>query len=365
MKIIHTADLHLGKVLNERSLLDLQEEMLNQFLEAVKEHGAKVLLIAGDIYDRSLPSKEAVDLLSRFLTTLCRDLGIQVVMIAGNHDSPERLGYAAALLSGMGLHIGGLEKSITKVEVKDVHIYALPYIDKRGLSALHEQDFGSLEEAMGHHLDGISLDPHAYNILMTHHYILGKEPLEESESERPLFLGTTENLSTSLFSTFDYVALGHIHKAQSIHEKMHYSGAPQKYSKSEASRTPSYILLDTESGEISTHPIHLSKDLLILRGEFHELMEGQGNDLCYIELEDKQLLPDAMSRLKTRYPEALGLSYIHLESALTKRTTAEMESMNHLELFKQFYEESTGHPLGEEEAELVRDSLERTLHETY
>ena len=286
-------------------------------------------------------------------------------MIAGNHDSPERLGYAAELLSGMGLHIGGLGKEVTKVDFGDVHVYALPYIDKRALSALHEKDFKSLEEAMAFHLKSIDLDEKAFNIFMTHHYVMGSEPIEESESERPLFLGTTENLSTSLFSAFDYLALGHIHKAHALAEHMHYPGAPQKYSKSEAGRAPSYLLLDTKTKKIVAYPLKLSKDLVVIKGLFHELMEKSSGDLCYIELEDTKLLPDAMTRLKTRYPEALGLSYIHLESAITSRTSSQMESISHLELFKSFYEESTGHPIGEEEIQIVKDSLERGLNETH
>lgn len=364
MKIIHTADLHLGKMLHERSLLDLQEEMLNALIHAVQEHNAKAVLLAGDIYDRSLPSKEAVDLLSHFLTTLCLEEKVQVVMISGNHDSPERLGYAADLLAGMGLHIGVLSKDITKIQLEDVDIYALPYVDKRGLSALHKKEFKSLEEAMRFHLKSLSIDPHRYNLLMTHHYVRGERPLEESESERPLFLGATENLSAGLFTDFDYLALGHLHRAQEIAPHMRYPGAPQKYSKSEANRSPSYLLLDTNTQEVKDYPLRLSKDLVVLRGLFDELMEGSSQDLCYLELEDKKLLPDAMTRLKSRYPEALGLSYILLESNIIQRNREQMESMSHLELFKTFYKESTGHELEKAEIELVEKSLERSLNET-
>lgn len=364
MKILHTADLHLGKALNERPLLDLQEEMLGGLLEAVEKHGVQGVLLAGDIYDRSLPPKEAVELLSRFLSELCLQRGVKVVMVSGNHDSPERLSYAADLLSGMGLHIGLVDKAITRVELGGVDVYALPYVDRTHLSYLHEKKFKSLEEAVSHHLNALELSADRYNILMSHHYVLGESPLEESDSERPLFLGNTENLSAGLFKSFDYVALGHIHKAQSVAENIRYSGAPMKYSKSEAHREPGYIILDTEERTTAFYPLRLSKDLLVYRGLFHELMEGESQDLCYFELEDTSPLPDAMNRLKQRYPEGLGLSYVRMTSQLKTKSGEEIQSLDHLTLFSNFYLESTGHPLKEEDLSLVRDMLERSSRET-
>lgn len=364
MKILHTADLHLGKSLNERSLLDLQEEMLGGLVEAIKEHNVQLVLLAGDIYDRSLPPKEAVELLSGFLSQLCIGMGLKVIMIPGNHDSSQRLSYASELLSGMGLHIGLVDKEITKIEVGEVDIYALPYVDRTMINDLHQEKFKSLEEAMTHHLSFLELNPAKFNIMLSHHYVLGEKPLEESDSERPLFMGSTENLSTKLFSNFDYVALGHIHKAQKLAHNVRYSGAPMKYSKSEAGRQPGYIIIDSQENTSEFHRLNLSKDLLVFRGFFHELMENTSEDLCYFELEDTSYLNNVMNRLKQNYPGALGLSYLKIESNLKTKSGEEINSLDHLSLFKSFYEESTGHPLGKEEILIVTKMLERSRRET-
>ncbi|NLY36039.1 MAG: exonuclease SbcCD subunit D [Tissierellia bacterium] len=364
MKILHTADLHLGKTLNERSLLDLQKQMLEGLIEAVKIHKVEVLLLAGDIYDRSLPPKEAVELLSNFLSELCLELGVKVMMIPGNHDSPERLAYAADLLSAMGLHIGLVDKYISKIELEDVDIYALPYVDRATLNFIHGEKFKNLEEAMAHHLCSLELNPNKFNIMMSHHYVLGEAPLEESDSERPLFLGSTENLSTTLFEKFDYVALGHIHRAQSLAHNVRYSGAPMKYSKSEADREPGYIIIDTQDGTVDFHGLGLDKDLCVYRGFFHELMEQTSEDLCYFELEDTSYVSNAMNRLKQNYPGALGLNYLQIQSNLKTKSGEEIQSLDHLSLFKSFYFESTGHALAEAEIEIVNKMLERSGRET-
>lgn len=364
MKILHTADLHLGKSLNERSLLDLQEEMLQGLVQAIKEHKVQLLLLGGDIYDRSLPPKEAVELLSNFLSQLCIGMGLRVVMIPGNHDSAERLSYASDLLSGMGLYIGLVDQKISKIEFDEVDIYALPYVDRAKINHLHQEKFKSLEEAMAHHLSFLELDRDKYNIMLSHHYVLGDKPLEESDSERPLFMGSTENLSTDLFKDFDYVALGHIHKAQSLAHNIRYSGSPMKYSKSEVGRQPGYIIIDTKEKSSNFYSLKLSKDLVVFRGFFHELMEKTSEDLCYFELEDTSYLNNAMNRLKQNYPGALGLSYLRIESNLKTKSGEEISRLDHLSLFKSFYLESTGHPLKEEEIEMVRQILERSRRET-
>ncbi|HZK09494.1 MAG TPA: exonuclease SbcCD subunit D [Clostridia bacterium] len=364
MKILHTADLHLGKSLNERSLIDLQKEMLEGLIEAVKKHKIELVLLAGDIYDRSLPPKEAVELLSLFLSKLCREMGVKVVMIPGNHDSSERIAYAADLLWGMGLYIGLVGKEITKIEIDDVDIYGLPYVDQFKLNYFHEKRFANLEEAMAHHLSSISLDPDKFNIMMTHHYVLGKNPLLESDSERPLFLGKTENLSTALFNQFDYVALGHIHTAQQVADNIYYSGSPMKYSKSEAGKTPGYYVIDTQKNLVDFHALSLSKDIRVFTGFFNDLMQGSSPDLSYFELEDRSYIPDAMNRLRQSYPEALGLSYTKMESNLITKSGEDLGRLDHLSLFKSFYLESTGNELTKEESKIVVEMLERSSRET-
>lgn len=364
MRILHTADLHLGKALNEYSLLELQEEMLEKLLEAVRREDIDCVLLAGDIYDRSLPPKEAVELLSRFLTSLCIEEDLEVVMIPGNHDSPQRLAYAWELLSGMGLHIAGLSRAINEIKLEDVSIYPLAYMSKAQLAHLHGRTFRSLEEAMAFHLSQLKLDDARFKILMTHHYIKGEKSLVESDSERPLFLGNTENLPTELFRDFDYVALGHIHTQQEVSEKIYYSGAPMKYSKSEADRSPGYIILDTDSSKVSFHPLVLSKDLRVIRGMFKELERSSSQDLVFFELEDRTYVPDAMNRLKKSFPGALGLSYRAIKGSLSSSSARISGSFNYMDLFKDFYYESLGSQLDKRDESLVRELLERSSRET-
>ncbi len=364
MKILHSADLHLGKSLNDFSLLELQKEMLEALTEAVTSHDIDILLLAGDIYDRSLPPKEAVELLSSFLTRLCRELDVKVVMIAGNHDSPQRLSYASELLAGMGLYVAGLDRKMGVIDFGDVAIYPLAYMDRAQLNSLHGTGYRSLEEALAHHLSEIKLDPDKFNVLMAHHYILGDRPLIESDSERPLFLGSTENISKELFLDYDYVALGHIHTQQKLGERIYYSGAPMKYSKSEAGRTPGYLVVDTKSGQVDFHPLRLSRDLRVLRGSFSELLEGGSQDLIFFELEDRSYIPDAMNRLKKAYPNALGLSYQAIKSSLSSSRAQGLESLDYFSLFQDFYYEAMGSRLEEGDSELVRSLLERSSRET-
>lgn len=363
MIILHTADLHLGKALNEYSLLELQQEMLDKLIDIVDKEKVDLVLLAGDIYDRSLPPQEAVQALSHFLTQLT-SRGVQVVMIAGNHDSVKRLSYAADILSGMGLFIPSMEKEIKEHSFEEVSVYAFPYMDRIQLGHLHGRSFKNLEEAMAHHISTIELDKSKYNILMTHHYILGSAPLEESESERPLFLGNTENISAGIFKDFDYVALGHIHRYQQVADNTYYPGSPMKYSKGEASKKPGYLLVDTENKEVSFNQLALSRDLRVIKGNFKDLMEDTSHDLVYFELEDRSYLPQAMARLKRNYPGALGLSYLNLESQASTKTASRIRSMNYSELFSDFYQESLGQELDEKDGELVRKFLERSSRET-
>ncbi|NLY72401.1 MAG: exonuclease SbcCD subunit D [Tissierellia bacterium] len=365
MKILHTADLHLGKSLNEYSLLDLQKEMLEELLDVVEKEEIELVLLAGDIYDRSLPPKEAVELLSSFLTRLTRRLGSKVIMISGNHDSHERLGYASEILSGMGLYIPSAGKEIEETRLGDVSVYSVPYLDRTYLSYLYEMSFKNLEEAFSHHISSIELDSSRFNIFMTHHYILGSAALEESESERPLFLGATENISAGLFKEFDYVALGHIHRMQGLADGVYYPGSPLKYSKGEATKTPGYLLLDTDTKKVDFRELVLSKDLVVKRGLFSELIKETSGDLVFFELEDDSYQPQAMARLKKNFPGALGLSYLNLSSNLSVESSRKVQSMDYLSLFEKFYLESLGRDLDKKERELVRDLLERSSHETY
>lgn len=371
MRILHTADWHLGKVVNEFSMLDLQREYLTKLMDKIEELEVDVLIMAGDLYDRAIPPKEAVSLANEVFTKLTQELKIPVLVIAGNHDSNERLEYGSSLLSESNLHIEGTTKNfIRKVEIENTHFYLIPYDDHRNIRQIYElEGIKTPAEALEIQLNQIqkNWDPKATNILLYHGFMINinsEESLEESDSERPLSIGTVDFVSYELVSDFDYVALGHLHKAQKVgNERIRYSGSPLKYSKSEANHRKQNLLIDINKDyfDFEILEIPLSKDLRVIRGHFDEIIKEQSNDYIFFELEDKNYIVDAMNKLRQAYPYTMGLEYINQKEhdQLTLHHTKERIKESSLkELFGEFYEQNTGMPLNKKHEKAVIQSLE-------
>ena len=371
MRILHTADWHLGKVVNEFSMLDLQREYLTKLMDQIEELEVDVLIMAGDLYDRAIPPKEAVSLANEVFTKLTQELKIPVLVIAGNHDSNERLEYGSSLLSESNLHIEGTTKNfIRKVEIENTHFYLIPYDDHRNIRQIYElEGIKTPAEALEIQLNQIqkNWDPKATNILLYHGFMINinsEESLEESDSERPLSIGTVDFVSYELVSDFDYVALGHLHKAQKVgNERIRYSGSPLKYSKSEANHRKQNLLIDINKDyfDFEILEIPLSKDLRVIRGHFDEIIKEQSNDYIFFELEDKNYIVDAMNKLRQAYPYTMGLEYINQKEhdQLTLHHTKERIKESSLkELFGEFYEQNTGMPLNKKHEKAVIQSLE-------
>ncbi|GEL67010.1 exonuclease SbcCD subunit D [Marinilactibacillus psychrotolerans] len=349
MRILHTADWHIGKIVNEFSMLEDQEYYLNQLVDKVKELNIDVLIMAGDLYDRAIPPKEAVTLANKIITRLIKEAGIPVLAIAGNHDSNERLEYAAELLETSNLFIEGMVKKITrKVTINGVNFYLLPFSDHITVRQLLEQDdIKDLEDATKAQIELMkaSMNLEETNILIAHGYIVNqtKESVEDSDSERPLSIGTAEFVDASLFEDFDYVALGHLHKAQKVKwEKIRYSGSPLKYSKSEVPHKKKSWVVEIEKDKLEVEPIQIEplRDMQVLRGTFEELMKSESNHYTFFELEDKDYVMDAMNQLRRRYPFAMGLEYIGRErnaSKTAKQTQETLQKKSMVELFEDFY----------------------------
>ncbi|GEQ33273.1 exonuclease SbcCD subunit D [Marinilactibacillus psychrotolerans] len=349
MRILHTADWHIGKIVNEFSMLEDQEYYLNQLVDKVKELKIDVLIMAGDLYDRAIPPKEAVTLANKIITRLIKEAGIPVLAIAGNHDSNERLEYAAELLETSNLFIEGMVKKITrKVTINGVNFYLLPFSDHITVRQLLEQDdIKDLEDATKAQIELMkaSMNLEETNILIAHGYIVNqtKESVEDSDSERPLSIGTAEFVDASLFEDFDYVALGHLHKAQKVKwEKIRYSGSPLKYSKSEVPHKKKSWVVEIEKDKLEVEPIEIEplRDMQVLRGTFEELMKSESNHYTFFELEDKNYVMDAMNQLRRRYPFAMGLEYIGRErnaSKTAKQTQETLQKKSMVELFEDFY----------------------------
>ncbi|MFC6463644.1 exonuclease SbcCD subunit D [Marinilactibacillus sp. GCM10026970] len=349
MRILHTADWHIGKIVNEFSMLEDQEYYLNQLVEKVKTSNIDVLIMAGDLYDRAIPPKEAVTLANKIITRLIKEVGIPVLAIAGNHDSNERLEYGAELLETSSLFIEGtLKKTTRKVTIDGVNFYLLPFADHVTIRQLLErEDIKDLEDATKTQVELIQADMNQdeINILIAHGYIVNqtKDSVEDSESERPLSIGTAEFVDASIFEDFDYVALGHLHKAQKVKwDKVRYSGSPLKYSKSEVPHKKKSWIVEIEKNQLEIEPVEIEplRDMKVLKGFFETLMESESTDYVFFELEDKDYVMDAMNQLRRRYPFAMGLEYVGRENAETEKTQQTQETLQKksmVEIFEDFY----------------------------
>ncbi|GEN50146.1 exonuclease SbcCD subunit D [Alkalibacterium pelagium] len=365
MRILHTADWHIGKIVNEFSMLEDQAEVLHRLVDEVKKLDVDVLIMAGDLYDRAIPPKEAVILATEIFTRLIREAGIPVLAIAGNHDSNERLEYGADLLSTSQLYIEGtLKKDIRKVTLKGANFYLLPFADHVAIRKLLGNDeIKDLQDATRVQIESIKekMNPDELNILIAHGYVVngGKESVEDSDSERPLSIGTAEYVDVNLFDAFDYVALGHLHKAQKVKsDRVRYSGSPVKYSKSEAGHKKQHLLVDLKKDmiDVQTIPTNPKRDLRVVRGFFDELMQDESEDYVFFELEDKGYVMDAMHQLRRRYPYAMGLEYLSKKDRQPKETTRThqlADKKDVLELFNDFYENFKDEPLDDERKQVV------------
>ncbi|WP_310604642.1 exonuclease SbcCD subunit D [Anaerosporobacter sp.] len=376
MKFIHTADLHIGKVVNEFSMLEEQKRILGQILNIVKEEGADGLILAGDIYDRSVPSAEAVLVLDQFLSEATK-LGIQIFMISGNHDSPERIGFAQSILEEKGLHIEGrIQGNMQPIVMEDaygkVNIYMLPFAKPAIIRHLYQDEtIVTCEQGVHKIIEESNVDATCRNLLITHHFVTntGKLP-EQSESEANLLLGGAENVDAHVFEAFDYVALGHIHGAQRMgRDTVRYSGSPIKYSFSEVFHKKSVTVIELkDKGEVtlstrSLTPIH---DMRKIKGTLAELMKEEiysladVNDYLHVTLLDKQELFDPMGELRSVYPNIMQIAFEKNERKESAESVSVTDTRNKsiYEHFKDFYASVIGETLEEEYEACMKEVIE-------
>ena len=379
MRILHTADWHLGKIVNDYSMIEDQRHYLNKLIDHIKDKQVDAFIVAGDLYDRSLPSKEAVSLADEILTRIIEELQIPVLVTSGNHDSSERLEYGSRLLSTNHLYIEGTVKEATrKVTIQDTNFYLLPFTEPILMRQLvHDDSIRTMEDVTRYQIDKIKedMDDTKVNILIAHGYVINGTPdsVEGSDSERPLNIGTVEYIPSELLEDFDYVALGHLHKPQKVkHDKIRYSGSLLKYSKSESMHQKRVPLIDITKDQleiemVSVKPLH---DMRILKGTFSELIKGSSTDYIFFELEDKDIILDPMNQLRRRYPNAMGLEYANRQEAISSKlnhTQNDLEQLSLTDLFADFYQEYTQLTLSEDDTTIINQAFEvaeRTNHET-
>lgn len=320
MRFIHLSDLHIGKRVNGFPMLEDQRYILEQIQERTKESAADAVIIAGDIYDKPVPSAEAVDLFDDFLVGLTK-LGVMVFLISGNHDSAERISYAGRLLRESQVYISPrFDGTIHPIQVSDdygiVNIYLIPYIHPSLVrNAWPEEKIGSYDDAMRVLLEKSGVDPSARNLAVAHQFVTaGGQSPEETDSEEK-HVGGLDNVDASAFDAFDYVALGHLHGPQRIgRDTIRYAGSPLKYSFSEEKQNKSITLAELkEKGEVTYDllPLEAKRDLRTVRGTFEEVTSpeftaGRKRDDYYrVILTDENDVPNALSRLRRRFYENL------------------------------------------------------------
>ena len=365
MRFFHISDLHLGKRLRERSLLDDQEFILEQILTLAERESPDAVLISGDVYDRSTPSEEAVRLLDRFLVALSRR-GIRAAVISGNHDSAERLSFGGRLMEQSGVTLAPVWNGETvRVRLEDafgpVELWLLPYLRLGQIRrAFPDRELADLTGGLRAVIEAMRLDPSVRNVLLAHQFVTGAL---RSDSET-VFVGGEENVEAAVFAPFDYVALGHIHSPQSVgSETVRYCGTPLKYSLSEEGQQKSVTVVELGakgSVQVRTLPLRPLRELRELRGSFEELLRGDASeDYIYLCLTDEQELPDAMARLQAVYPNAMNLRYDNRRTARYQAVGAAQTELTQtpLELFAQLYRLQNNAELSPEQQELLEQLI--------
>ena len=378
MRILHLADLHLGRSLAEFSLVGLQQEFLTNIINTVSERKIDAVLIAGDVYDRTLPSVHAVQLLNGFLSSLAR-MNVPALIVAGNHDSAERLGFLSGVLGIQGIHIAGeYELGAKPVTLYDafgpVHFHLMPFF-RPGVIRAQARDarIETFDDAVRTAVEHLSIHPAERSVLVAHQFVCasGMMPLQ-SDSEMP-FLGGLELVHASHFDAFDYVALGHLHHPQKVgRDTVRYAGSPIPYSLGEAESKKSFVIVDMGAkGDVSIElvPIRLSVSLRSLRGRLDEIMSLPENpadgDFLSVRLTDENPVYDAMQTLRTRYPRVVSVRRERdmVSSAPGVTPVGALREIDPLRLFDRFCEEITGFPLTSEEQEDVRQALNEAHEE--
>jgi exonuclease SbcD len=372
-RFLHIADLHLGRTLHNVRLLPDQIAALAQIETYIRQSDRAVdaILLAGDIYDRAIPPTDAIAALNHFLNCIAGELGIQVIIIPGNHDSAERLGFAAALTKPT-LHIAPpLGACIEPVSIRDetgiIEVFPLPFLDPTlvrsvtGNSDVRDQD-SAMTEMIARIIERRTAPR---SILVAHAFVRDGET---SESERDLYVGGSSLVAANTFSDFDYVALGHLHKAQSVDGagRIQYAGSLLKYSKSEAEHQKSFSVVDMDrDGEISVQrmPILPVHDLRVVQGDFASIdadaeEDPNRNDYIFFELTDRDPISEVMARLKAKYPNAVHLSYVERqrEGPLSVATTQHHE-LSIEDHFSRFYESVTKEPLEDDQRTRLTDVI--------
>lgn len=362
MKFMHLGDLHIGKRVNEFPMLNDQREILKQVIELSISEKIDGLFLAGDIYDKTIPSIDAIELFEEFICKLA-ELKIPTYIVSGNHDSSERLSTFSKLISLSGIHFSkNYNGEINPILQDNIAIWLLPFIRPADVRRFFpDTEIGSYQDAVENVIKSLNIDKSKINILIAHQFVTanGKNP-EISDSETSS-LGTLDNIDYRIFNDFDYVALGHIHKPQSMGRKeVRYCGSPLKYSFSEVNQNKSITIIEVENKKIDIKtipfkPVHAMKEI---RGELNNLLKmGKDDSYMHITLTDTNVI-DAKNKLETVFPNIMKLDFEEYYTTLgDKRDFKTLKEKSTFEHFADFFEKQTKEKLTEEEKDIVSSIL--------
>lgn len=381
MKIIHLADMHLGKILQEQSLIEDQEYMLNKIIELIKEQNIEAIVISGDIYDRSVPPTEAVNLLDTFLNIIIKELKKKVFIIAGNHDSKERLGFGNKIFENDGLYIESkYEGTIKKVQLEDeygkLNIYMLPFIkpiEVRKYILEEQENTLSYDETMHKIIEKENIDESQRNIILTHQFVtaIGAD-VERTESE-VVSVGGLDNVDVSNFKQFDYVAIGHVHRPQKVgRDTARYAGTMLKYSFSEVNHKKTIPIIDfKEKGNIDIKLEELKplRDMREIKGPIEELIKKENyegeNTEDYIRaiITNDEPVYDAIGKIRKIYPNVLKLEIQNAKTAMNmeqqENNLQNVRNKSEIELFNDFYKFQNNIELNDEQVEFMEKLIKQ------
>ncbi|MGX9134721.1 exonuclease SbcCD subunit D [Rummeliibacillus sp. JY-2-4R] len=377
MKIFHTADWHLGKLVQGVSMIEDQEYILTEFIKDIDVEKPDVVIIAGDLYDRSVPPTEAVSLLDNVLTEIAIKREIPVIAIAGNHDSPGRIHFGSGFMGAKGLHIIGnltneQQPIVLHDEFGEVHFHLIPYTDPSHVRYILEDDsVKSQQDAMSKIMENIvdRLDQNARHVLVGHAFVTknGDEEENTTDAERPLSIGGSECINANLFEPFHYTALGHLHQAHFVdQEKIRYSGSPLKYSISEETHKKGYLMVDlAEDGSIniSKRELKPKRDLRTVENTMDEILKSpMSDDYIYVKLLDETPIISPMEKIRSVYPNAMHVERVTLKDFQNvEQEIQSRQKMDDLTLFKSFYSEIVGKGADTQTIELFQEVLQEEL----
>ena len=372
MKIMHLSDLHLGKRVNEFSMLEDQIYILNEIINIIDEQKPKVIILAGDIYDKPIPPAEAVEIFDDFLYKLSKR-NLYVFIISGNHDSPERIAFGSRLFDKSGIYLSPVYNGkISPICIDDkygkVNFYMLPFIKPVHVRRFFpDAEVYTYTDALSTVISDMHIDTAQKNVLITHQFVTGSSRTESED----ISVGGSDNVDADIFKDFDYVALGHIHRSQCCDsEYIRYCGTPLKYSFSESKDIKSITMLDIkEKGNIKLDFIPLTplRDMVEIKGSYNELMlksfyenTSLTDDYVHITLTDEEDIPDVITKLRVVYKNIMKLDY---DNQRTKKSSEinpinDMDSKSPLELFDTFYELQNGKHLSDTQRVFLKNIIE-------